>query len=637
MQQVLSKAFLALVLLTAGFRVLTLQAQLEPIQIPGKFDLSGRTELSQPGFQIRIHQANEDLLNTESEREKVLAGMRPDSLGFPLENFAKETGATREDWILGHTFLAEGAVDLEQDGKAAGAANEEQIIPGIPGFEEKTSFLSAEILMLMEIPEPGSYSFGLNASGGFTVTTGNVNDLVDIIRIAEVDGHQEAITTRFDLNFEQAGIYQFRTIWYTGDGNASFEWWTLDSEENRVLLNTEGGLRTFSNQPDPLTSFVRSTPSPDAKGVLLNQSALEIEIKHDLSSVSNDSITATLNGEPVTPQIQLTGDTLNVSIELNELSAFTQYDWTIGFDSESGTREIASSFTTAVFGAEGLLFIEAEDFDFGRGQWEQRTPTGMTGAYPGGAYRNRGNGAGETDVDADTDFGVDYFEDPSTNGKPLSAYRPDTGVETVRRTSQEDTKRGTFSVITNHSVTDNNKGEWLNYTREFPLSVNGSKFEYHIFVRASSEGTPIHASLGLVSENPESGKLTVNTVALLNPGRATADSNTFELFPLRETDSQPGEGDALARVELGGTEVLRMTTLAESSHDLDYFLFLPAASTVEPGEIISFARDGNNLVIEYLGTLKSAASLASEYTPVKEASSPFTVVPENSQTFFIAE
>ena len=80
MQQVLSKAFLALVSLTAGFRVLTLQAQLEPIQIPGKFDLSGRTELSQAGFQIRIHQANEDLLNTESEREKVLAGMWPDSL-----------------------------------------------------------------------------------------------------------------------------------------------------------------------------------------------------------------------------------------------------------------------------------------------------------------------------------------------------------------------------------------------------------------------------------------------------------------------------------------------------------------------------------------------------------------------------
>ncbi|HAO66242.1 MAG TPA: hypothetical protein DCR17_06115, partial [Verrucomicrobiales bacterium] len=159
----------------------------------------------------------------------------------------------------------------------------------------------------------------------------------------------------------------------------------------------------------------------------------------------------------------------------------------------------------------------------------------------------------------------------------------------------------------------------------------------HIFFRASSGDKPIHASLGLVSPNQESGELTVNTVALLNPGRATADSSTFELFPLRETDSQPGEGNALARVELGGTEVLRITTLAESSHDLDYFVFLPAASAVEPGEIISFARDGNHLVIEYTGTLKSAASLASEYTPVKEASSPFTVIPEDSQKFFIAE
>lgn len=136
----------------AGFKVLPLQAQLEPIQIPGKFDFSNRTELTQPGFRIRVHQANEDLLNTESERESVLSGKRPDFLGFPLENFARETGAQKVDWILGHTFLAEGSIDLEQGGNTAGEVNEEQIIPGIPGFEDKHTFLTTEILMLLQIP-----------------------------------------------------------------------------------------------------------------------------------------------------------------------------------------------------------------------------------------------------------------------------------------------------------------------------------------------------------------------------------------------------------------------------------------------------------------------------------------------------
>jgi hypothetical protein len=637
MQQFLSKAVLTLIALMAGFKVLPLQAQLEPIQIPGKFDFSNRTELTQPGFRIRVHQANEDLLNTESERESVLSGKRPDFLGFPLENFARETGAQKVDWILGHTFLAEGSIDLEQGGNTAGEVNEEQIIPGIPGFEDKHTFLTTEILMLLQIPEPGTYQFGLNASGGFTIATGNINDLEDVIRIAEFEGHQEASTSRFDLNFEQAGVYQFRTLWYTGDGNASFEWWTLDLEGNRILLNSEEGLKTFSNQPTSFTSFVRSTPSPDASGVVLNQPSLEIEIQHDLTNVSNDSIAATLNGEPVTPQLELAGDTLKISIELNDLAPFTQYYWTLNFDLAGGAREIASAFTTTVFGADGLLFIEAEDFNFGRGQWEQLTPTGMTGAYPGGAYRDRGDGINETDVEAGTDFGVDYFEDPSTNEKLLNAYRPGTGVETIKRNRQEDTQRGTFSVITNHSVSDNNEGEWLNYTREFPLGPSGSKIKYHVFARASSGDKPIHATLDLVSIDPESEEVTTSTIARLNPGRTTADSDTFEIFPLRAADSQPGEGDALATVELGGTETLRITTLAESSHDLDYLIFLPATIAVEPGEILSFSRDGKNLVIEYTGTLKSAATVTGDYTTVDGASSPFSVTPENSQAFFIAE
>ncbi len=635
MQWILSKAVLSVSVLMIGFKVLPLSAQLEPVQIPGKFDLSNRTQLTQSGFQLRIHQANEVLENTKTEREKVLNGSRPDFLGFPLENFAKETGAQNVDWVLGHTFLMEGSIDLEQAGNPSGEVNDEQTIPGIPGFEDQTTFLTSEILMLLEIPEPGTYSFGINASGGFRVVTGNIHDLLDVIQIANIEGHQEAATTRFDLEFEQAGIYQFRTLWYTGEGDASFEWWTLDPEENPVLLNSEFGLRTFSNQPEALSSFVQSIPAPSETGVLLNQPTLEIQIQHDLDHVENDSIEIRLNENPVSPQLQVKGDTLTISIALEELSPFTRYDWTLQFDSAIGTREISSSFTTTVFGAEGLLFIEAEDFDFNRGQWEQLNPIGMTGPYPGGAYRDRGNGINETDVAAGTDFGVDYFEDPNTNDKPV--YRPNTGVETVRRASQEDTHRGTFSVITNHSVSDNMEGEWLNYTRDFPLTNSGSKMEYNVFARASSGDKPILVSLDRVTKDAETEDITLEPLALLNPGRTTEGWDAFEIFPLRTVGSEPGEGDSLATVELGGNETLRITTLPESSHELDYLIFLPTTTNNEPGAIVSFSRDGNSLIIEYTGTLKRAETLDGEYSPVEGASSPFTASLENTQGFFIAE
>lgn len=637
MQQFLSKAVLSLIVLM-GFMVLSAQAQPEPIQIPVLFDLSNRTETTQPGFQIRIHQANEALENTESERENVLTGTRPDFLGFPLENFAKETGAQNVDWILGHTFLAEGPIDLEQAGSAAGDVNDEQNIPGIPGFEDSTDYITSEILMLLEIPEAGLYQFGILASGGFTVKTGNINDLFDTIEITKVEGHQEANVTRFDLEFEQAGIYQFRTLWYIGEGNASFEWWTLDDLDQPILLNSNEGLKTFSDHPQSFVSVVQTNPSPFATGILLDQSTLEIQIQHDVSSINSDSIAITLNGAPVTPQLQTAGDTLTLTISLNHLTPFTTYDWTLDFDAAGGSQKIASSFTTSVFGGEGLLFIEAEDFNFGGGQYELLNPIGMTGPYPGGAYRNRGNGINVTDVDGGTDFGVDYFEDPSSNNLPGSAYRPNTGVETIIKSRQEDVDRGSFSVVSNHAITENNEGEWQQYTREFPLTPGGSKISYNVFIRASSEEKPSHASLSRITLNPETEELVVEPIALLNPGRTTTSKESFEIFPLRTPDSSPGEGDSLASIELGGIETLRLTTMADSNHDLDYMIFLPDSTIIDVlGEILSFSREGNNLFIEYTGTLKSSGTVTGEYVNVEGAISPYTVTPDETQAFFIAE
>jgi hypothetical protein len=55
------------------------------------------------------------------------------------------------------------------------------------------------------------------------------------------------------------------------------------------------------------------------------------------------------------------------------------------------------------------------------------------------------------------------------------------------------------------------------------------------------------------------------------------------------------------------------------------------------GSIAGIALQDGKVVIQYSGTLKSAASLTGPYTPVAGASSPHSVTPNQAQAFFIAE
>lgn len=199
-------------------------------------------------------------------------------------------------------------------------------------------------------------------------------------------------------------------------------------------------------------------------------------------------------------------------------------------------------------------YIEAEDFDFGGGQWLDTAAIGMNGPYSGLSYASLGTAA-----DAD----IDWHESDPANFSPT--FRSDTGVETWGTSDPELLSRGTFDVSIAWVVNWNDLGDWRNYTRDF-----GTAQSCYVFARMSSGGGPITAQLDEVI----AGRGTVTqTTAKLGEfrGPPTGSWNLFTFVPLVDDYGQP------AVVTLNGLRTLRFT-LTAGNGDPDFLAFVPVAS-----------------------------------------------------------
>ncbi|MFO1498444.1 MAG: hypothetical protein U1G07_08650 [Verrucomicrobiota bacterium] len=87
----------------------------------------------------------------------------------------------------------------------------------------------------------------------------------------------------FHFKAAQAGVYLFRLLWPEGDGDASLEWFSVDSDGNRALV---GG-----SQPGALKTFrIRTSGEPAAGGriadVALTEAGLTITDTGTLKSAA---------------------------------------------------------------------------------------------------------------------------------------------------------------------------------------------------------------------------------------------------------------------------------------------------------------------------------------------------------------
>lgn len=326
---------------------------------------------------------------------------------------------------------------------------------------------------------------------------------------------------------------------------------------------------------------------------------------------------SSLGSEPLSFQWQRDGvDVKGATSDTLTISSFSASDigrYRVTVKNAEGSATSDLGLLMAPLTAQtGALYIEAEDFDFDGGKYVTDQPIGVTGAYAGGLYKDKGGTRG-----------VDWNDSPG-NDQPV--YRKATGVEAGKPGTDGLTRAG-FDVKVNHIVGWNDAGDWYNYTRQTPAG------DYYVIGRLSSgePNNPIKAQLDEVTAGHGTPNQTLKKIGSVNvPTTGNWDTFTFVAF-------RDDAGNA-AKVTLGGEKTLRFTVgpTGPVNLDINYLLFIPAGPPAPSGPKLAAARDGANIKIEWTGTatLESADSVTGPWSAVANAKSPFSAPTTGSGKFY---
>lgn len=201
------------------------------------------------------------------------------------------------------------------------------------------------------------------------------------------------------------------------------------------------------------------------------------------------------------------------------------------------------------------VVIEAEDFNFGNGQW---VPEPQTNEYRRAVLL--------TPATQGVDVRDNYFDAGGSLGN--QAYR-DAGLFTE---PTADTPRAPYigTGKTDYNIGWFDPGDWGNYTRSYPAGT------YYVYYRAASDiGAPSSATLSLVtSDRTQPGQTTTGLGTMEFPSRGW---QVYAYSALRRPDGN------LATVTLDGTEqTLRLTGVG--AHNGNFLALFPvdtAAPTIE--------------------------------------------------------
>jgi len=234
-----------------------------------------------------------------------------------------------------------------------------------------------------------------------------------------------------------------------------------------------------------------------------------------------------------------------------------------------------NNFVFDTFATNGSLLVEAEDYNFGGGGYQDNPP--VSGLDAGG---NQINGGGTGYYGALGTREVDYH-DTDTRGTPdvdYSQYRSGDFVGTAQGIYAGDTPRPDH-VATNvpdYALWRMQAGEWLNYTRTFPAN------NWNVYLRTASQAREDVRFDLVTGDRTQPNQTTALRGNFLVPN--TGSSTRFRYVPLTDAVGNPQV------ISFAGLTTFRMTALggldSDRQHGGDdfgsleptYFLFVPAAT-----------------------------------------------------------
>jgi hypothetical protein len=384
---------------------------------------------------------------------------------------------------------------------------------------------------------------------------------------------------------------------WTGTSDTTFDNFYASPNSNN-FIGFVGVAQVVNLVPPPQTLFYAF---PGTNQITFTASAF------DTTQIATNTLKMFLNNADVSSQLSFTevrdflvgSPSTNFTVRFNgTLTPNTIYNGKI-ITLDTNGKGTTNTWVFDTFTTNGIITIEAEDYNYAGGQFQDNPP--VSGLQPDGTQVN-GNGppGGYYSADAAGDLiatvagqpDVDYHEvntpdvrQDATRNIAGHQYRSADFVNTAQARMERgrDVRPQYVSAnVGEYFVTGINAGEWMNYTRTFP---SGS---YNVYLRASSQKAQAVQLDEVTAGSTTSNQTTEVRGQFLVPN--TGSSSRFRYVPLTD-----GAGN-IQTLSLAGVRTLRLTTLEASQKNvidvgdlqLNYLLFVPAA-TANTGPFIAYA------------------------------------------------
>jgi len=350
-----------------------IQAQ---VTIPESFALpSSSADKTKPGFKVRTVQAstaNGTLPNTLARTEDQLAGLLLQPNGTPYANIADLTA-----------FNADGTYDESNI-----ISYTDGTMPGIPGTEGHTDNIAMEMVTYLDLPV-GEFGMIVNSDDGFRVTTGDVRDRLNEIKLAEFDAGRGAGDTTFTFKTTKAGLYAFRLIYFEGGGGNSVDWFLSPPTDFAARTHVNAGdvkaYRALTTQPT-LGPAIKATSPLQGSANQPPRAGMTALIEDGSAPLNQASLRITLAGVDITSKavVTKTGTVTKVVYAPTDLAQpLSDQVYGISFDDPTATGGKRNATLTYKTGAYANLTLPSpiyfEGFD---GVAEGSLPAGWTTTSP---------------------------------------------------------------------------------------------------------------------------------------------------------------------------------------------------------------------------------------------------------------
>ena len=256
---------------------------------------------------------------------------------------------------------------------------------------------------------------------------------------------------------------------------------------------------------------------------------------------------------------------------------------------DTAGKGTTNNFVFDTFLTNGTLIIEAEDYNYSSGQFQDDPP--VSGLDPDG---NQVNGFGVGYYGQVGTRDVDYYDTDNSPTTDQQQYRTGDGVGTFQNLFVGDTPRADHLAtnVPDYAIWRMQAGEWLNYTRSFPSN------NWNVYLRTSSQDREDVRYDEVTGDTTAPDQTKVLRGNFLAPN--TGSSTRFRYVPL--TDAA-GNAQVL---DFSGVRTFRITALggfdSDRQHGGDdngslqptYFLFMPATNSPSQRPWIALASPSAN-------------------------------------------